>query len=62
MDKLKMSHNPDGSLVLTMDMTRDELSNAPVFKTKRDQDAEMKRNETPTQRPTTPAPAPSRSN
>lgn len=56
MDKLKMSHNADGSTLLTMDMTKDELSNAPAFKSKRDQDAEKKRSETPTQRPTSPAP------
>ena len=55
MDKLKMSHNADGSVLLTMDMSKDELSNAPAFKSKRDQDAEKKRNEMPTQRPTTPA-------
>jgi hypothetical protein len=56
MDKLKMSHNADGSVLLTMDMTKDELSNAPPFKSKRDQDAEKKRSETPTQRPTSPTP------
>lgn len=50
MDKLKVAHNPDGSMLLTMDVTRDELSNAPAFKSKRDQDAEKKRNEAP-QRP-----------
>ena len=61
MDKLKMSHNADGSVLLTMDMTKDELSNAPAFKSKRDQDAEKKRSEMPT-RPTSPAPPPSRSN
>jgi sporulation protein YlmC with PRC-barrel domain len=54
MDKLKMSHNPDGSVMLTMDVSKDELSNAPAFKSKRDQDAEKKRSETPTQRPTSP--------
>jgi hypothetical protein len=59
MDKLKMTPNPDGSVMLTMDASREELSNAPAFKSKRDQDAEKKRNETPAQRPT---PAPSRSN
>ena len=48
---------PDGSVLLTMDMSKDELSNAPAFKSKRDQDAEKKRNEMPTQRPTTPAPS-----
>jgi hypothetical protein len=61
MDKLKVAHNADGSVMLTTDVTKDELSNAPSFKSKRDQDAEKKRNEAPTQRPTTP-PGPSRSN
>ena len=51
MDKLKMAHNADGSVMLTMDVTKDELSNAPAFKSKRDQDAESKRNAPPTQRP-----------
>ncbi len=60
MDKLKVAHNADGSVLLTMDVTKDELNNAPSFKSKRDQDAEKKRNETPTQRQTTPSP--SRSN
>jgi sporulation protein YlmC with PRC-barrel domain len=54
MEKLKISNNQDGSVMLTMDMSKDELSNAPVFKTKRDIEAEQKRNETPTQRPASP--------
>ena len=54
MDKLKMSHNADGSVLLTMDMTKDELSNAPAFKSKRDQDAEKKRSEMPTRPPDDP--------
>jgi hypothetical protein len=54
MEKLKVSNNQDGSVMLTMDMSKDELSKAPVFKTKRDMEAEQKRNETPTQRPASP--------
>jgi PRC-barrel domain len=54
MDKLKISQNPDGSVMLTMDMSKEELGNAPAFKSKRDQEAEKKRSETPTQRPTSP--------
>jgi sporulation protein YlmC with PRC-barrel domain len=54
MEKLKVSNNPDGSVLLTMDMSKDELSKAPVFKTMRDQEAEKKRNEMPTQRPASP--------
>ncbi len=38
-----------------MDMTKDELTNAPTFKSKRDQDAEkaaeQRRSEAPAQRP-----------
>lgn len=56
MDKLKMTQNPDGSVMLTMDMSKEDLSNAPPFKSRRDLEAEKKRNETPAQRPTTPAP------
>ena len=55
MDKLKVSKNADGSVLLTMDMTREELSNAPVFKTQRDLEAEKKRSEMP-QRPANPGP------
>jgi hypothetical protein len=51
MDKLKIAQNPDGSVMLTMDVTKDELKNAPEFKSKRDQDAEKKRSETPASRP-----------
>jgi hypothetical protein len=54
MEKLKVSTNQDGSVMLTMDMSKDELSKAPVFKTKRDIEAEQKRSETPTQRPASP--------
>ena len=54
MEKLKVSNNQDGSVMLTMDMSKDELGKAPVFKTKRDMEAEQKRNETPTQRPASP--------
>jgi hypothetical protein len=58
MEKLKVSTNQDGSTMLTMDMSKDELSNAPVFKSVRDQEAEKKRNETPAQRPVSPGGAP----
>ncbi len=61
MDKLRLAHNSDGSVLLTMDVTRDELSNAPAFKSKRDQDAEKKRSETPQQRPA-PSSSPARNN
>src|SRR5947207_1717063 len=40
MDRLKMASGADGTLQLSMDMSKDELSNTPTFKSKRDQDAE----------------------
>ena len=60
MEKLKVSSNQDGSTLLTMDMSKDELSNAPVFKTVRDMEAEKRRNEAPAQRPAAPGGTPSR--
>jgi len=55
-DRLKMSAGPDGVMQLSMDATKEELTNAPTFKSKRDQDsekaAEQRRSETPAQRPT----------
>ena len=56
MDRLKMTSLPDGTMQLSMDMSKDELSNTPTFKSKRDQDAEkaaeQRRSETPGPRPT----------
>jgi hypothetical protein len=41
LDRLRMSQDAQsGSMQLTMDATKDELSNAPSFKSKRDQDSE----------------------
>ena len=55
-DRLKMTAGPDGTMQLAMDVTKEELTNAPIFKSKRDQDAEkaaeQRRSETPAQRPT----------
>ena len=55
MDKLKINTAADGTMELAMDMTKDELSNTPSFKSKRDVDAEkaaeQRRNEAPAQRP-----------
>ena len=56
MDKLKIASAADGSVQLTMDMKKDELANAPTFKSLRDIEAEKKRAEPPAQRPTTPRP------
>ena len=55
MDKLKIAHDADGTVQLTMDMKKEELTNAPTFKSKRDQEAEKRRDEAP-QRPTSPPP------
>jgi hypothetical protein len=54
MDKLKIAAAPDGSTKLTMDMKREELANAPAFKSLRDAEAEKKRSEAPAPRPVTP--------
>ena len=55
-DQLKMTPDADGTMQLAMDVTKEELTNAPTFKSKRDQDAEkaaeQRRIETPVQRPT----------
>ena len=54
MDRLQISHNGDGSVQLMMDVKKEELSNAPSFKSKRDQDAERQaeraRSQPPAQR------------
>jgi sporulation protein YlmC with PRC-barrel domain len=46
-DRLKMSTSPNGGVLLTMDTTKDELSSAPSFKSKRDMDAEKAAAERP---------------
>ncbi len=40
MDRLQISHGTDGAAQLMMDVKKDELANAPSFKSKKDQDAE----------------------
>jgi hypothetical protein len=54
-DRLKLTSGPDGNMQLSMDVTKEELTNTPTFKSKRDQDAEkaaeQRRSETPAQRP-----------
>ena len=40
MDRLKVTADPDGGMQLTMDIGKEELTNTPTFKSKRDQDAE----------------------
>jgi hypothetical protein len=56
MERLKMTAGPEGTLELAMDMTKDELSNTPTFKSKRDLDAEKaaeqrRKEQPPAQRP-----------
>ena len=54
-DRLKVAAGPNGSFELAMDAKKEELTNTPTFKSKRDQDAEklaeQQRKEAP-QRPT----------
>jgi PRC-barrel domain len=54
MDKLKMASGANGAMELSMDMTKDELTNTPTFKSRKDVEAEkaadQRRMETP-QRP-----------
>jgi hypothetical protein len=40
MDRLKVAADPDGGMQLAMDIGKEELTNTPAFKSKRDQDAE----------------------
>ena len=56
MDRLKMASGADGTLQLSMDMSKDELSNTPTFKSKRDQDAEKAAEERRKEQPTRPMP------
>ena len=54
-DKLKVTPGQNGTMELAMDVTKEELTNAPTFKSKKDQDAEkaaeQRRSEPPAQRP-----------
>jgi len=56
MDRLKMAPGADGTLQLSMDMSKDELSNTPTFKSKRDQDAEKAAEQRRKEQPTRPNP------
>ena len=49
MDKLKITPAADGSVKLTMDAKKEELANAPAFKSLRDVEQERKRSEVPAQ-------------
>jgi hypothetical protein len=56
MDRLKMASGADGAMQLSMDMTKEELSNTPTFKSKRDQDAEKAAEQRRSEQPTRPMP------
>jgi sporulation protein YlmC with PRC-barrel domain len=45
LDRLQINHNADGSVQLMMDVKKEELANAPSFKSKRDLDAERQATE-----------------
>ena len=51
MDRLQISHNGDGSVQLMMDVKKEELANAPAFKSKRDVEAEKQAAERRSQPP-----------
>jgi hypothetical protein len=53
MDRLQMTHDQKG-VHLTMDMKKEELANAPSFKSKREQDAEKLAAERAQNRPEVP--------
>lgn len=55
-DRLTMASGADGTMQLTMDAKKEELTNTPTFKSKADQEAEkaaeQRAREAPAQRPT----------
>jgi hypothetical protein len=55
MDRLQIAHNSDGSVQLMMDVRKEELENAPAFKSKRDLDAEKQAAERARNRPQVPS-------
>ena len=54
MDRLKMTPDPDGKMQLMMDIKKEELANAPTFKSKAEQEAEKQAERTRTQPPAQP--------
>ena len=56
LDRLKMTTDADGRLQLTMDVKKEELTNTPTFKSKKDQDAEKQAAERARNQPTTSPP------
>jgi hypothetical protein len=55
MDRLQISNTPEGAVQLTMDTKREELANAPAFKSKRELDNEKRAAETPRNTPARPS-------
>ena len=56
MEQLKITPAADGAVKLVMDLKRDELGNAPAFKSRRDIEAEKKAAERPSPPANRPAP------
>ena len=57
LDRLKMTSGANGAMELAMDVKKEELTNTPTFKSKKDQDAEKQAAERPrVQTPTMPPP------
>jgi len=58
MDRLQIGQAPEGGLQLTMDVKKEELSDAPAFRSKKDQDAERQAAERARNQPPSPATRP----
>jgi len=56
LDRLQMTLAPNGGVYLTMDVKKEELANAPSFKSKQDQEAEKHATERARERPQLPGP------
>ena len=56
MDKLKMASGANGAMELSMDMTKDELSNTPTFKSRKDVEAEKAAEQRRSEQPPRPMP------
>ncbi len=56
MDKFSFRPSESGRVMVVLNATREELENAPAFKSKADQDAEAARNAPRPTSPTTPSP------
>jgi hypothetical protein len=52
MDRLKITPKAEGGVNLVLDLNRDELANAPAFKSLRDIEAEKRTGERPVRPPT----------